>query len=346
MPRPAARDIKVQSTIRTLRAPRDSIALNAGHQLFFDKDIPPVMFVRRGEALVVEAPDCACGLIRSRDDVFNSADEMVDRLGGFNVLCGPIAIEGVEAGDALAVTLIDIDPAPLTGQGFCALVPGFGSLTHDNGLGVQPSLPPATTICAVDREKVTVPLESGTVTLPCRPLVGCIGVAPSRERRMTLSQSADYVGDIDIPYFRAASTLHLRANHSGGLLSIGDVHAAQGDGEFTGMAVEVAADITIRVDVFGREETLLGRLPILTDERRVGVIAAFQGTSTADCIRAGGVELAALLQRLGMGLSDALQLLSVAARVRIGNAFEPFYSAFVYLERDAFPVEVPSQLGG
>jgi acetamidase/formamidase len=313
------------------------------HQLFFDKDATPVLEVAPGQAFTVYTPDCTCGLIRSASDAIASGEELIERLGGLTFLTGPIAIKGVEPRDVLRVTLLDIEPAPDDGQGFTALVPGFSALTHDNGFGVQPSLEPVTTICRVDRNGVSVPLESGTVDLPCEPLVGCIGVAPTRERRMTLSQSPDYVGDIDIPAFRTGSTLHVRANHPGGLLFIGDVHAAQGDGEMTGMAVEVAAHISLRIDVTKADRALVGRLPILTDAERVGVIAALQGTSTARCIQAAGVELACLLQRLGMKLADALQLLSVAARVRIGNAFEPFYSVLMYLERDHIPVALPDE---
>jgi amidase len=217
-------------------------------------------------------------------------------------------------------------------------------LVHDNGMGVQPSIPPVTTICSVSREEVVIPLDSVTVRLPARPFVGTIGVAPKRERRMTLSQSPDYVGDIDLPDLTTGSTLHVKVHHPGGLLSLGDVHAVQGEGEFAGIAVEVDGLITVRIDVTRANESVVGRLPLLSDGTKFGAIAAFQGTPTTSCIRAAAVELTQILVRLGMSLQDALQYLSVAAKVRIGNMFEPFYSTLVFVERDTVPVALPAEL--
>lgn len=313
-------------------------------RLFFDAEIPPVMEIDPGNTVVVETLDCTAGLIRSSADVIPHIDDLMERLGGLNFVTGPIKVQGVEPGDVIRVTILDVEPAPRTGKGFIAIAPGFGSLVHDNGMGVQEALEPVTTICAVNRDEVVIPLSSGAVRVPCQPFVGTIGVAPPRERRMTLSQSPDYVGDIDLPQFAAGSTLHIRSNHPGALLSLGDVHAAQGDGEFGGFAVEVDARVTVHVDFTPAGDTAMGRLPLLVTAEAIGVVAAFQGTPTSWAIRAGAVGLAQLLVRLGMKKTDALQYLSVAARVRIGNMFEPFYSTFVYIERSTLPMEVPADL--
>jgi acetamidase/formamidase len=189
-----------------------------------------------------------------------------------------------------------------------------------------------------------MPFQSGTVRLPSRPFIGTIGVAPTYERRMTLSQSPDYLGDLDIPDLRAGSTIHMRANHAGGLFSLGDVHAAQGDGEVGGVAVEIAAKVTLKVDITPRGESQLRRLPLLVDEERIGVIAAFQGLPTSLCVRSAAVELCELLTRLGMSTGDTIQYLSAAARVRVGNMFEPFYSAFVSVDRATLPINLPEDL--
>lgn len=315
-----------------------------GARLMFDKDIEPIAQVSQGEIVELDTKDCAGGAIATSSDLIRHIDDLIEELGGLNFVTGPLAIRGVRAGDVLRVTVLDIDPAPETRKGFIALAPGFGSLVHDSGRGVQPSLAPVTTICDVTREQTTIPLPTGTVRLPTRPFIGTIGVAPRWERRMTLSQSPEYVGDIDLPQFCAGSTLLIRANHEGGLLSLGDVHAVQGDGEFGGMAVEIAARLRIRVDAVPASDSQLGRLPMLMDARRVGVVAAFQGTDSSGCVRAAAVELAELLVRLGMSMSDALQYLSAAAKIRLGNMFEPFYSAYVYLDREYLPIHLPPDL--
>jgi amidase len=307
--------------------------------LFFDRNIEPVLEVEPNSTLEVETLDCAAGLIRSSTDLIPHIDDLIERLGGLNFVTGPISVRGVEPGDVLRVSIVDVEPAPQTGQGFIALTPGFGTLS-----GNEDADRPVTTICSVDRDHVTIPLASGTVTLPCAPFVGTIGVAPIRERRMTLSQGVDYVGDIDLPQFRAGSTLLVRANHPGGLLSLGDVHAVQGDGEFGGFAVEIDARVTIAIEVCSREDSSLGRLPVLLDDSGIGVVSASQGTPTVDAVRSGANELAGLLTRAGMNRSDAVQYLSAAARVRLGNMFEPFYSAYVYVDRSTLPVRLPADL--
>src|SRR5205823_12852189 len=93
--------------------------------------------------------------------------------------------------------------------GFIAVVPGFGALVYDNGRGLGEQIAPSTTICPVTRDEVILPLPTGAVRLPSRPFIGTIGVAPTYERRMTLSQSPDYLGDLDIPDLRAGSTIHV-----------------------------------------------------------------------------------------------------------------------------------------
>jgi amidase len=312
-------------------------------QLMFDAAIAPVAEIGPGQTATIDTLDCAAGLISRPDDLITHIDELIDRLGGLNFVTGPFAIPGTSPEDVLRVTILDIDPAPVTHAGFIALAPGFGSLVHE-GTGVQAPLDPVTTICPVNRETVTIPLESATARVPCQPFVGTIGIAPVRERRMTLSQSPEYVGDIDLPALRAGAAISMRAHHAGGLLSLGDVHAVQGDGEFGGFAVEVDARVRIRVDVVPGEESSLARLPMLTNDHAVGVISASQGTTTADSVRAGAAALAWWLVDRGMPLRDALQYLSVAARISIGNMFDPFYSAFVYLERSTLPVTVPADL--
>jgi amidase len=312
--------------------------LHLGHddaRLFFDKGIPPIVEVAPGSTLVVDTLDCTAGRITSETDLIRDLDALIHELGGLNFVTGPIAVEGVRPGDVLRVTVVDIDPAPDTHRGFIATIPGFGTFDHEE---------PHTTICDVSRAEVLLPFPSGRVRLPSRPFIGTIGVAPTFERRMTLSQSPDHLGDLDIPQLRPGSTLHVRANHSGGLLSIGDVHAVQGDGEFAGVAVEIGAKVTLRIEVTPRGESTMNSLPLLIDSEQVGVVAAFQGLPTNVCVQHAAEELCGLLTRLGMSRSDAIQYLSAAARVRLGNMFEPFFSTYVSVQRSTIPVVLPEDL--
>jgi acetamidase/formamidase len=303
-------------------------------QLFFDRELPPVVTVAPGERIVVETADSLCGLVRSERDVFAHIDEVFERLGGACPVTGPIEVSGAMAGQCVAVSIEAIDPAPVSRSGWTAVIPGWGSLVHDQGYTLQPPVEPVTTICEVTPEEVVLPVDGGRIRIPARPFLGTVGVAPRAERRHSLSQSREYLGDVDVPDLGVGTTLILPANVDGAMVSMGDCHAVQGDAEITGVAVEVEADVTVSFRVLDREEAGFVRLPIVESERWIGCIAGFQGVGLADCIRAGFVDLVRRLQRqFGFTERAAHQLLGQVGRVRVGNMIDPFYSALVSVDR-------------
>lgn len=303
-------------------------------QMFFDREIEPAASVLPGESVVVETADSLCGIVKSELDTFSHLDEVLDRLGGACPVTGPIFVEGASAGSRLAVRIERIVPAPVTGSGWTALIPGLGALVHDQGYTLQPPIEPRSTICSVAEDEIVLPLDGREFRIPTRPFVGTIGVAPPTERRMSWSQSRDYLGDVDIPQLEPGATLVLPCHVDGGLVSLGDVHAAQGDAEITGCGIEVDADVTLSIDVLDPDEAEYVRLPILETENWIGCIAGFQGVHIGDCIRAAFIDLIRRLVRFrGFTEPAAHQLLGQVGKVQIGNLLDPFYSALVYVER-------------
>jgi amidase len=299
----------------------------------FDRDLEPAGTVKPGQTFVVETVDSLCGFVKSERDRFSSFDELLALVGGANPVTGPIYVEGCRSGDWLAVTVIDIVAAPRTGKGWTMLIPGWGGLTHE-AYSIQESLPPQTLLAEVGPAEVTLDIDGHQVRIPAQPFIGTIGVAPTSERRVTLSQSAEYGGDLDIPALRPGSTLMMRARVDGGLLSLGDVHAAQGDAEITGVAIEIEADVRLRIDVIRADDAPYGRLPVLESPDRIGVIAAFGGVPLTACVRAGYAELCGYLQRsCGFSREGAYMLLGQVGRVQVGNMIDPFYSCLVEIEK-------------
>jgi acetamidase/formamidase len=189
-------------------------------------------------------------------------------------------------------------------------------------------------MAAVDRTGVRLELDGRALSLPCEPFVGTLGLAPAVERRHTLSQSPEYLGDVDVRAFGAGTTLVLKAQADGGLLFLGDVHATQGDAEITGVAIEVEADVTLRVEVIPSGEAACGRLPMLESEHWFGVIAGLGGAGLTSCVRAGYTDLCELLQRHhGFSREGAYMLLGQVGRVQVGNMIDPFYSCLVQIDR-------------
>src|SRR5436309_12861231 len=109
-------------------------------QLVFDRDIPPVAEVEPGERVVVETADSLCGLVKSQRDVFAHIDEVFDRLGGACPVTGPLYVRGARPGWGVAMTLHSIVPAPVTGTGWTAVIPGWGAWSQARASTFHPRL--------------------------------------------------------------------------------------------------------------------------------------------------------------------------------------------------------------
>jgi amidase len=113
----------------------------------------------------------------------------------------------------------------------------------------------------------------------------------------------------------------------GALLAVGDGHAAQGDGEITGAAVELECVVDLSVHVRGRDGAGLVGLPQLNTVDWVGSVAGLQGSRLTDCARAAYADLARSLTRChGLTRNDVYLLLGQAGRLAVGNMIDPFCS--------------------
>ena len=221
-----------------------------------------------------------------------------------NPLTGPIAVIGAPAGDALIVDVIRVEP---TGNGW------IGAYSLSNPLGLERIDESLGRICKVSEESVYF---SRDVVLDINPMIGCLGTAvvgaPPRS-----NVPGRHGGNMDQPTLTAGSRVYLPTQAEGGLLYVGDVHALQGDGELSGTGVEIAADVTLRV-AFQRGLTL--HWPWIETVDRLAVVTAAH--EFVDARReAVDAMVAALVTALHLRPAEALQLLSVAGRLRIGQAY-------------------------
>jgi amidase len=300
--------------------------------LFFDAQEEPKIRVRPGQNLVVETEDAHMGSIRSERDVYESLADVFEKLGGANPVTGPIYVEGVEPGDCVALTIEDMIPGAVQGQGYTVLTPGLGGLVSNYTL--QPALQPRTVICPIQNGKVLFPTEKGTVQIPTAPFLGTIGVAPAGERRLSYLQGTDFLGNTDLPLNGIGASIVMRANVPGALISFGDAHAVQGDGEISGAAIECQADVTVRVDRISKEEAQYIGLPQVNTREFIGSIAAFTGVHLGDVVRAAYVDMVNRLVHFhGFEMGEAYLLACQTAKVRVGQVVDPLYCAAVTIER-------------
>ncbi len=288
----------------------------------FDCETPAALTIASGDSVVVETEDAHCGTITSSDVVYQTLDDVMERIGGANPVTGPIAIDGVGPGDLLAIEIIDIVGAPERGTGYMTTTPTL-----------VPSFEAATTICHRRGDIVEIPTHRGPVRVPYRPMVGTLGVAPSGAPMAAFSQRNDVMGNVDLPELCAGSTVVLRANVPGGLVSLGDAHLAQGDAEIHRSAIETQADVTLRITNLGADTSTSDRLPQINNREQIGSVAPGPG-HLEDLVRAAYDDLAARMRNdHGFTLPEAYRILGAVGTVRIGQVVPPVYSALAMIER-------------
>lgn len=311
--------------------------------MFFDPSSVPAIEVDPGERLIVETRDSLCGLAKRESPVGLDIDRVIDRLGGACPVTGPIAVRGAKPGMVLSVHLHSVQAMPAEGEAWTGIIRGFGALSHDK-YGIQEPLEPATRLVPYRDGVANFSLANGSnVAIPTRPFLGTVGVAPRWERRMSFSQSTEYLGDVDLPQLTAGATLILPVNVPGALLSLGDAHAAQGDGEITGAAIEIEAEAEISCQALAPDDAGWIALPQLNTAESIGSIAALEGNDLTHCARAAYRDLLQRLVRFyGFTQSEAYQILGQVGKLRIGNMIDPFYSTLASIDRRFLP-EGPAQ---
>ena len=227
-----------------------------------------------------------------------------------NPVSGPVFVKGAHPGDVLAVELLELQP----GQwGWTALIPGFGLLSEEFP---EPWL----RISRIDRDRGTVRF-SDDVSLPLRPFPGTIGVAPAEPGSYSVLPPTRWGGNLDTKHLTAGTTLYLPIGVEGALLSVGDTHAAQGDGEVCGTAIESAMDIVVRVSL--RHDLTITAPQVDIPARAAATAPGYHvctGVST-DLMDASRGAIRAIIEYLGehhgIDREDAYALASVACDLRI-----------------------------
>lgn len=281
----------------------------------------PVMSLRPGTLLTTSTRDCFAGLVRSTSDLPSRVCD--PRF--LNPQTGPFYIEGAEPGDTVAVHFVSIEPR--YDWGVSTTVPFFGALTgsRDTAL-LHPPLPELTWVYDLDRENRLVhyrALDSDLrVPLPLDPMHGTVGVAPPLGEVRSSLTPGSWGGNMDTPEMRAGATCYLGVNVEGALLSLGDGHARQGEGETCGVAVECAMDSVIIVDLIKGCHTPWPRIE--TDDH---LMTTGSAKPLEDAFRIAHTEMVRwLAELLDLSEMDAYQLLSQVALSPVANVCDTVYT--------------------
>lgn len=244
-----------------------------------------------------------------------------------NPLTGPFYIEGAEPGDTLN---IDIKKIKLTRDSAWSRVAShFGGLTEEapgRRLLYNDPLPGKRYEWSLNLNEMTGTTDlpgsqKRSPVIPLHPFIGSIGVAPRYGRVEMSLTPGEFGGNMDCPDVKEGATLQLPVSVRGGLLVFGDIHAAQGDGELCGVALETSAEITLNIDVIKKQIDW----PRIIDSK--WIMVAGSSRPLMEAYKIAHVEMVKWLSdEYGYDKWDALQLLSQVGRVRIANTVDPNYT--------------------
>lgn len=220
-----------------------------------------------------------------------------------NPVTGPLFVEGAEPGDALAVTIHDIE---LAEQGWSVYIPGAGALAAPMGS---------------DMFVRRIPVREGraglTSTIDCAiaPMIGCIGLAPEAVDASTVMPSYVTGGNMDLTDAGPGSTVFLPVQVPGALLSIGDIHAVMSRGESSFVAIEIAGRATVSVDVIKNRPLPAPQIETPTDYVCIGL-----GNPVQDSIdMAYQAMFSLLVDDHGCSKEDAYVVMSALAHTELGG---------------------------
>lgn len=284
--------------------------------------IPAAVTVASGSVVEVFTKEASDGQFDVNSDVSDVATLDFDPI---HPLTGPVAVEGASPGDVLAVTLLEIE---VGSWGWAAIAPGFGFLadrfTEPFYMGFE--IPPGATEVRFN-DRISVPLD---------PFPGVMGVAPATDSMLSTIPPRSNGGNMDNRHIGVGTTVYFPVFVEGALFSIGDTHAAQGDGEVSGTAIEAPMRIRYRIEVAE------GARPIQepqyeTDEYYA--VTAFATTIDEAAVKATNYMIDYLTAEHGLTPEEAYVLCSLAGDLKISEVVDvPHVLVSMHMPKDVLGI--------
>lgn len=292
----------------------------------------PVAHLRPGRVLDANSLDCFGNALQKPGDPFSLIK--ID-----NPLTGPFFIDGAEPGDTLVVQILDLQVEGKQGVG--TFGPGFGAAnsTHYTPMLEKEPLPERAWYYPIDAEKKLITFQAVDsdfkVQFPLKPFLGCIGVAPGNGEARSSIVPAEFGGNMDAPEVSAGNTLYLPVNVKGALFYFGDGHAAMGDGEVAGSAVEVPMKAKFKFGLVKGKSTGWPRL-----ENEHELMAAGIYRPVDDAVRIAVTELVQWVHRdYGLSELDAYELFSKVGKLHLTEMVDPNYVVIASIDKKYLPAK-------
>ncbi len=282
----------------------------------FDWRDEPLLRVAAGESFEIETYDASTGYFKTAED-----KAIPGKRPGFdrypphaNPIGGPVYLEGAERGDQL---IVQLEAITVDDYSWVAIGPRRGPL------GESTRWPELSGDYTTKIFKHT-PGPSGTtrdgtlhfnekISWPITPFVGTLGVCPDREVVTSLDGQGPWGGNLDVRDFAVGNRILLPVYHPGALFCLGDVHASQGDTEFTGTAAETKATVRVRLELIKQK-----RLPWVRIEKPDSIVSVYADKPLENAVETATVNLMDwLVTEYSFTPTDAYCLVSACPDFRI-----------------------------
>lgn len=297
------------------------------HHFGWDNSIEPILSVVPGKTVEIETIDSSGGQLSANSSLDDLLQLSFDKV---NPVTGPIFIEGAQVGDAVAVTFLDFQPS---GWGWTANIPGFGLLADQ-------FTDPALHIWEYDRQTMSPAMYGPGGKVPLKPFVGTIGLALNETGNHSIVPPRRVGGNLDIRDNSVGTTLYLPVEVAGGLLSLGDTHAAQGDGEICGTAIESPMIVSVKIDLIKGANLPFPRFETDGPVTRHLDTKGYKATTGIgeDLMQAARDAVSGMIdwvsQTTGMSSLEAYMLCSVCGDLRISEIVDiPNWTVSFYLPK-------------
>jgi amidase len=289
----------------------------------------PVAHVKSGQIIETNTLDAFGNALQKPGDKLSAVK-------GDNPLTGPFYIDGAQPGDTLAIKFLDLQVDG--NQGVGAFAPGFGALNQTSYTPMlHTPLPEKIWYYPIDKATNSATFQAldsnFSVKIPLHPFFGCIGVAPAGGEARSSIVPAEFGGNMDAPEASVGNTLYLPVNVPGALLYMGDGHAAMGDGEIAGTAIEVPLKARVQVSIIARKKI---NWPRFENNSAIMAVGAYRPLD--DALRIAFTELVAWIHDdYGLSNLDAYELLSKVAKIHLDEMVDPNYVVVASIDKKFLP---------
>jgi len=292
----------------------------------WNRALPPRLTIAPGDTVHFECLDSSGAQVHPRMTLPEYL--AIDR-NRIHALTGPVFVDGAQPGDVLQIDVLEVTHK---GWGWSSVVEGLGFLKHRFA-------DPFFFLWQLERD-VTRSLAPATV--PLRPFCGVMGVAPAEDGEFRTRPPGIFGGNMDVRELCTGATLYLPVQNPGALFSVGDAHAAQGDGEVCINGIECPVAATLRFALH-KQRWLPGPLvesaPRIPQDIETAWIVVESATDATHAARAATSRMIDLLvDRWGFRDVHAYLLCSVALHLKFSQVVnEPMFTVSAALPKTALP---------